>query len=491
MSYQIAIDQSTSATKALLVDAHGQVIDACSADHRQHYPQPGWVEHDAAEIWNNVVQTTKTLCERNRDKLAEVGGVAITNQRETFVVFDRQSGEPLDNAVVWQCRRGDAICQELRDAGGEGLVAAKTGLRIDSYFSGPKITWTLRQRDVIAGAIRRGVACVGTVDCYLVHRLTGGRTFATDATNASRTLLMDVTQRRWDPALCELFETPIECLPEIRESSANFGETDLGGALPCAVPICGVMGDSQASLFAQRCYAPGDVKATFGSGTSVLLNIGHEFRSPPQGAITALAWVVDGRSTYAWEGLINYSAATLSWLKDQLGLIATFDEVEPLASSVESSEGVYLVPAFSGMGAPYWNADARAALIGMSGFTNRAHVVRAALESIAYQVADVLASLSSSGVEPRALQVDGGPTRNGLLMQLVADYAGCELNATEESNLSAIGAALAGKLGLGWVASLDDLRELPRPCRQFMPAIPASQSHDLLAGWRRAVARVL
>jgi glycerol kinase len=491
VSFLVAIDQSTSATKVLLVDAAGAVVDACSLEHAQHYPQPGWVEHDAAEIARNAFAAARELCGRHAEKLAEVRGISITNQRETFVVFDRTTGEPLRPAIVWQCRRGDSISQELRDAGVEAEVAAKTGLRIDSYFSGSKIAWVMREEPTVAEAVRSGAACIGTIDAYLVHRLTGGRTFATDPTNASRTLLYDIGRLAWDGLLCERFGVPVAALPEVRDCTAKFGETDLGGALPRPVPICGVMGDSQASLFAQRCYGVGESKATFGSGTSVLVNIGGEFRPAPAGLVSALAWIIDGRPTYAWEGLINYSAATLAWLKDQLGLIASIDEVEPLASTVEDSGGVYLVPAFAGMGAPYWKPEARAAIIGMSGYTRREHVVRAALESIAYQVADVVGAFAECGAPVKSLRVDGGPTRNGLLMQTVADMSRCELQATDATNLSALGAAMAGMLGLGMSQSLADLARLPRGGRTYTPATTEADAQLALAGWRDAVRRVL
>ncbi len=491
MSYLVAIDQSTSATKALLVGESGAVIDACSRDHAQLYPQPGWVEHDAAEIARNVFAVTGELCGRHQDKLATVRGVSITNQRETFVVFDRRSGEPLRPAIVWQCRRGDAICQQLRDAGADDEVARKTGLRIDSYFSGSKIAWVMREEPAVAAAVRSGAACVSTIDAYLVHRLTEGRTFASDPTNASRTLLYDIGRLDWDGSLCERFGVPPETLPEVRDCTARYGETDLGGALPGAVPICGVMGDSQASLFAQCCYAVGDAKATFGSGTSVMVNVGEQYRPAPAGMVSALAWIIDGRPTYAWEGLINYSAATLAWLKDQLGLIASIDEVEPLAASVDDSGGVYLVPAFGGMGAPYWKPDARAAIVGMSGYTRREHVVRAALESIAFQVADITDAFAESGAPVRSLRVDGGSTRNNLLMQTVADMSRCELQATDATNLSALGAAMAGRLGLGISESLADLARLPRPSRAYTPATSDAAARHAVAGWRDAVRRVL
>ncbi|QDV74436.1 FGGY family carbohydrate kinase [Botrimarina mediterranea] len=490
MSYLIAIDQSTSATKVLLVDASGAVVDGCSLEHAQHYPQPGWVEHDAAEIIGNVFSAARELCGRHPDKLASVRGVSITNQRETVVVFDRTTGEPLRPAIVWQCRRGDAMCQELRNAGVEPEVAEKTGLRIDSYFSGSKIAWVMREEPAIAEAVRSGAACIGTIDAYLVHRLTSGQAYASDPTNASRTLLYDIGRLAWDASLCERFGVPVRALPEVRDCSATFGETTLGGALPSAAPICGVMGDSQASLFAQCCYAQGDAKATFGSGTSVLVNIGEQFRPAPSGMVGALAWIVADQPTYAWEGLINYSAATLAWLKDQLGLLSSIDDAEALASSVNDSGGVYLVPAFAGMGAPYWKPDARAAILGMSGYTRREHVVRAALESIAFQVADVVEAFARSGAAVRSLRVDGGPTRNHLLMQMVADMSLCELQATDESNLSALGAAMAGMLGLGMQGSLDGLRKLPRSGRMFMPTEGEAEVKRRMTGWRNAVERV-
>lgn len=490
MSLLIAIDQSTSATKAILFDSQATALDSVSLEHQQHYPQPGWVEHDAEEIWQNLLKSTSQLCSRNRDKLHDVRGVSITNQRETFVVFERSTGSPLASAVVWQCRRGDAICEELRQAGHEAHVAEKTGLRIDSYFSGSKILWLMRERPDIAEAAARGDACVSTIDAYLVHRLTGGSVFATDPTNASRTLLYDIAKRDWDADLCDLFDVPPCALPEVRDNTSMFGETDLDGALPASVPICGIMGDSQASLFAQRCYSPGDAKATFGSGTSVLLNIGG-LQMPNCGAVAALAWVVDGKPTYAWEGLINYSAATIAWLQNQLGLFDSPDEAEQLARKVDSSEGVYLVPAFAGLSAPYWQPNARAAIVGMTAYTGREHLVRAALESIALQVRDVVEMLAMSGVRPTSLCVDGGPTRNRLLMQMVADIAEVKLISASSPNFSALGAAMAGMLGLGMAESMNSLSELPRDVTLFEPQMKSERLGNLVDGWHSAVRRVL
>ena len=287
MTLILAIDQSTSATKAVLFDAAGAVIDKASREHRQLYPQPGWVEHDAEEIWQNTGAVLGEVASRQRCRWAEVIGLSVTNQRETFVVFDRNTGRPLHNAIVWQCRRGESVCRTLREAGHEELVQSKTGLKLDTYFSGSKLKWLIDERPDVAAKVRDGEAIVGTVDVYLIHRLTAGRTFAGDSTNASRTLLYDVAQLRWDPQLCELFGVPLQALPEVRESFAQFGETDAGGALSGPLPICGVMGDSQASLFAQRCYTPGMSKATFGSGTSVMLNIGDQFEPTARGSVCA------------------------------------------------------------------------------------------------------------------------------------------------------------------------------------------------------------
>jgi glycerol kinase len=492
MTLLLAIDQSTSATKAVLFQAAGGVIDKASREHRQLYPQPGWVEHDAEEIWRNAVAAIREVAGRQRGQWSDVLGISITNQRETFVVFERGSGRPLHNAIVWQCRRGEPICRALRDAGHERLIQSKTGLKLDTYFSGSKLKWLVDKRPDIAEKMRAGDALFGTMDAYLLYRLTRGATFATDATNASRTLLFDVEALRWDTDLCDLFRAPVQSLPEIRDSFARFGETDADGALPGRLPICGVMGDSQAALFAQRCYKPGMAKATFGTGTSVLLNIGERFEPNGKGAVGALAWVRQGNATYAIEGLINYSLATVAWLRDQLGLIRDADETESLASAVPDNGGAYLVPAFAGLSAPYWNADARAALVGMTAFTRKEHIVRAALESVAYQLRDVLDMMHrESGVAPHALRVDGGPTRNSFLMQFTADVTRLTIEVSDVAEASAWGAVMAGLLGLGVYRSFDELAALPRGAKVYEPQMNRGLAETLYAGWQAAVQRVL
>lgn len=493
MSLTLAIDQSTSATKAVLFDASGNAVAKASREHRQIYPLPGHVEHDAEEIWQNLLAVVRELAEKHGDLINKVARFSLTNQRETILIFDRRTGQPLHHALVWQDRRGDAICQQLRDAGHEDAVRAKTGLKIDGYFSASKLKWLIDARPGLAEKIRTGEAVIGTIDAYLIHRLTSGQTFATDHSNASRTLLYDIGRLRWDEELCVLFDVSPNALPQVRESSAVFGETDCGGTLPKSVPIVGVMGDSQAALFTQRCFTPGTAKATFGTGTSVMLNVGDRMPADDGGgAVAALAWVLDGKPTYALEGIINYSAATIAWLKDGLRLIKDADEVEALASAVPDSGGVYFVPAFAGLGAPHWSPDARAAVIGMSSHTRREHVVRAALESIAFQVRDVVDMLrADAGVRLATLNADGGATRNAMLMQFIADLTGAELVVSDVPEASALGATFAGMIGDGTLAGVDAVAALRRQSKTYRPAMPRPDADRLHAGWLAAVKRVL
>jgi glycerol kinase len=492
MSLILTLDQSTSATKAVLFDALGTVIDKASRDHRQIYPQPGWVEHDAEEIWGNTLAVIAKVVSRNADRIADIAAISITNQRETILVFDRKSGRPLHNAIVWQCRRGDALCESLRERDYQDMVRRKTGLKIDTYFSASKIAWLIAEKPDIAVRLRDGSAVTGTMDSYLIHRLTGGAVFATDFTNASRTLLFDIGELRWDEELCTLFSVPLVALPEVRESAAHFGESDANGILPRRVPIAGVMGDSQASLFAQRCHQPGTTKATFGTGTSVLLNIGGDFKPASTGAVTALAWVWRGKPVYAFEGIITFSASTIEWLKNQLQLIRDASEVEALALAVEDNGGVYFVPAFSGLGAPYSCPGARAAILGMTAFTRREHIVRAALESIAYQIRDVLDMMrADAGIGLQRLHADGGPTRNAFLMQFTADITGVKLDVADVAESSAWGAAMNALLGLGVYQSPGDLAALPRGSTLFTPTMNPAAALLLHDGWLAAVRKVL
>lgn len=492
MALFLALDQSTSATKALLFDADGRAVDRESRDHRQHYPQPGWVEHDAEEIWHNTLTVLTTLLARHPERRGEIVSLSLTNQRETIVVFDRASGSPLHRALVWQCRRGDEFCAAHAAAGREPLIHRRTGLKLDAYFSASKLQWLVRNDAGLRARLADGNALIGTIDTYLIYRLTGGRVFATDHTNASRTLLFDIGRLRWDEELCALWEVPPRALPEARESGAAFGETTLDGALAQPLPIRGVMGDSQASLFAQRCYAPGEAKVTFGTGSSLLLNIGREPKFPGNGVLTALAWVRDGVPTYAFEGIIISSGSTLTWLRDQLGLVPDVRTIDRLAEEVPDNGGVYLVPAFTGLGLPYWKSEAKALITGLSSHSDRRHVARAALESIAYQIRDALEAMrAEAGVPLGSIHADGGPTASRFLMQLVADLVGVELCVAAVADCSPLGAVFAGQSGRG-------IRSDPRAFdgaadtgNNYKPSMAGAVSAGLYTGWRHAVRQAI
>lgn len=488
----LAIDQSTSATKALLFTPEGALLDQEALPHRQIYPRAGWVEHDAEEIYANTLKTATTLAQRHANEWNSLLALSITNQRETFVLFDRETGQPLYNAIVWQCRRGDEFCKRLVDDGNEQHVHELTGLKIDTYFPASKLRWLLDARPDLRARLQAGTALFGTIDTYLIYRLTGGSVYATDHTNASRTLFFDIGKLAWSQDLCQVFGLKFGQLPDIRESAAWYGDTDLAGCLNRRIPICGVMGDSQAALFAQRCFEPGSAKVTFGTGSSILLNIGHEKRLSAHGTLTALGWVYQGEPTYAFEGIINFTGATIAWLQNQLQLIANPAETETLAQSVSDSDGVYFIPAFVGLSAPYWRADVRAAILGMTPSTTRAHVVRAALESIGYIVTDVLKAMGEdAGVNLSMLQADGGAVRNRFLMQFVADMNKLTVHAAQVPELSALGAVFSGALGLNIYASLAELQQLPAGFVEYTAALDPNSVNRLFAGWQTAVQQVL
>ena len=488
----LSIDQSTSATKAIIFSEQGELLAKASRVHEQIYPQPGWVEHDAEEIWNNTLAVIEDVAKQHANLLSEVNCLSITNQRETALVFEKETGKPIGNAIVWQCRRGTDFCEQLKAEGHENYVSEATGLKLDPYFSASKLKWIVDNNPVVADKLKDGSALVGTIDAYLIYRLTNGQVFATDATNACRTLLYNIKEMEWDSKLCELFSVPPQALPEVRDVSAEFGQTDAMGKLPKLLPICGVMGDSQASLFALGCHQPGDAKVTIGSGSSLLLNIGSQ---PPQmkaGTVATVAWSIDGAPTYCIEGIINYSAATIEWLKNQLGLITDASETAELAASVPDNGGVYLVPAFAGLSAPYWDPNARAAIIGMSAHTTKAHIVRAAIESIAYQIRDALDMMRrETGVAPTRINADGGATSNETLMQFTADMLQIPVQVSAVSESSPLGAAFAGELGRGICEDLVAVSKLSSVARTYEAKMSNEQANALYAGWQAAVKRVL
>lgn len=486
----LAIDQSTSATKAMLFDTAAQLSQQAALPHEQIYPRAGWVEHNAEEIYRNVVATVRQLLATSPG--VDLAGLSLTNQRETFVLFDAATGRPRHNAVVWQCLRGEPVCARLVADGHEARVHELTGLKIDTYFPASKLRALLDERPDLRAGLADGTVLFGTIDTYLIYRLTGGAVYATDHTNASRTLFYDIGALDWNSELAGIFGVSFGRLPEIRESAALYGETTCEGALPRPIPIAGVMGDSQAALFAQRCFTPGSAKVTFGTGSSILLNVGHQKILPAKGAVTAIGWVLNGEPTYAFEGITNFTGATIAWLRDKLELIKDAAETETLARSLPDNGGVYLVPAFVGLSAPYWRADARAAISGLTAASTRAHVARAGLESIAYIVTDALQSMvQDAGVPLLRVHADGGAVRNRFLMQFVADLNGLTVQVSQLPELSALGAVFSGGLALKLYASLADLEAIPMGFEPFPPAVSTPAMEAAYAGWKRAVQTVL
>lgn len=492
MSFFLAIDQSTSATKALLFDDKGTVLDKASRDHDQLYPQPGYVEHDAEQIWQNTLNALRELLARHQDKLPQIACLSITNQRETAVIFDKDSGQPVHNALVWQCRRGAELCEELKQAGHETTFQERTGLPLDPYFSASKVSHLLGGNPAIKSGLASGQYGLGTMDCYLIHRLTKGSVFATDHTNAARTLLFDIRSLQWDPDLCDIWDIPFNGLPETRDSSGHFGETDLGGLLPKPIPICGVLGDSHASLIAHRCFEPGSTKVTFGTGSSIMMNAGPDFHPAQNGVVATLAWTHRGKATYAYEGIIIYSAATLAWLHTQLGLFENFAQTEELATQIDNNGGVYLVPAFAGLGLPYWDANARGTIVGLSGHSDKRHLIRAGLESIAYQLRDALTAMQAgSPFSIQTLHGDGGATNNAFLMQFTADLTRASLKAANMSECSALGASLIGMLGTGVIETYEAIAALPQNETLYSPLMDQTAADALHAAWSAAVRKTL
>jgi glycerol kinase len=490
MHYTLAIDQSTSATKAMLFDAHAALIAKASVDHKQYYPQAGWVEHDPEEILRNTYKSVELLLGKNRITPADITSVAITNQRETVVVWDKRTGKPVYNAVVWQCNRGTHICEELIAQGHEPMVTEKTGLIINPYFSASGVKWILDNVSGARQAAEEGYLLMGTMDCWLIWNFTNGSVHATDYTNASRTLLFNIHTLDWDTQLLDIFTIPASMLPDTLPCDAEYGFTSMNGLLP-EVPIAGVLGDSHGALAGQMCFSAGMGKATYGTGSSIMVNIGEKALPAPQGLVTSVGFAAKGKVFYAFEGNIHCTGATIKWLQDDLQLIQSAAETEALATSVASTEGVYFVPAFAGLGAPWWNNDAKALICGMHRGTNKAHIVRAALESIAYQVKDLMALIQESGVELKELRVDGGPVKNKFLMQFQADMLQAKINRSPIEEASALGAVLMNCFALNRLTEISDAVALRTENDYIVPQMPTSKVDTLYAEWQKAVKRTL
>ena len=490
--YVVALDQGTTSSRAVVFDRSGAPVASEAHEFGQLFPRPGWVEHDPEEIWDSQLRALRGALRRAGAGPGDVAALGIANQRETTVVWERASGRPIHNAVVWQSRQTAPICEELVARGLEDLFRQRTGLVVDAYFSGTKIKWILDRVEGAREHARRGELAFGTVDSWLVHKLTGGRVHATEYGNASRTLLYDIERLRWDPELLEILDVPEAMLPEVRDSSGVFGYAEpewLDGA--AGVPIAGVAGDQQAALFGQACFDEGSIKNTYGTGCFVLMNTGGEPRRSSGGLLTTIAWGLDGRVEYALEGSIFVAGAAIQWLRDRLGLLDSARQSEELARSVESTDGVYLVPAFAGLGAPYWDSEARGALVGMTRGTGRAHVVRAALEAIAYQTVDVLRRFESdAGLRAGELRVDGGAAANDFLMQFQADLLGIPVRRPATLETTALGAAYLAGLAVGFWRDREEIRRNRREDRRFEPRLDPARRDELYRGWQRAVERV-
>jgi glycerol kinase len=476
----------------MLWDKQGQARGRVNREHKQHYPQPGWVEHDADEIWAATQGAVKELLQQAGAAAPDLAAVGITNQRETLVFWDRATGKPLSNAIVWQCRRTAGICRELKDAGLEELFRRKTGLLLDPYFSGTKLRWALENIPAVAQAAARGELACGTIDSYLLFRLTGGRVHATDYSNASRTLLFNIHTLEWDRELLGLLDVPAAVLPRTAPSSGIFGETDPEAFLGLQVPVGGIAGDQQAALFGQACYKPGMIKNTYGTGSFLLMNTGPKAVASAAGLLTTVAWGIGGTVDYALEGSIFITGAAVQWLRDSLGIITAAADTEALASSVADNGGVYLVPAFAGLGAPYWDPYARGLLIGITGGTTRAHLARAVVEAMAYQTRDVLELMRrEAGIPLDEMRVDGGASVMDLLLQFQADLAGIVVRRPAGFETTALGAAYLAGLAVGFWRNREELAERWRQSADFRPRMSDPDREVLYRGWRRAVERSL
>ena len=490
-----AIDSGTTSTRFMLFDQKGAIVGFDQQEHEQIFPRSGWVEHDPLEIWQqtqDVIRATLSKCEVHPSQIAAIG---ITNQRETAVMWDRRTGIPVCNAIVWQDTRTDRICRRLEDAGHASTFRQKAGLPLATYFSGPKFRWILENVDGAQAKADAGELICGTVDSWLIWQLTGGGVHVTDPTNASRTMLMNLETLAWDAELLEILDIPCSLLPEIRPSSAPafYGKTAADGPFAAAIPICGNLGDQQAATVGQTCFSPGEAKNTYGTGCFMILNTGEEIVHSRNGLLTTVCYQMgEAAPVYALEGSIAMAGATVQWLRDELQLISSAAETAEIAQSVADTGGCYLVPAFSGLFAPHWRSDARGVIVGLTRYVNRAHIVRAALESICYQTREVLEAMNAdSGVPLRQLKVDGGATVNDVLMKMQADILGTEVIRPRIAETTSLGAAYAAGLAVGFWPDLESLRRQWRVDKVWQPQIGESERAQGYAGWQKAVERTL
>ncbi|MEQ9409543.1 MAG: glycerol kinase GlpK [Fuerstiella sp.] len=487
MKYILALDQGTTSSRAILFDKRGAVVAVSQKEFPQHFPQPGWVEHNPEDIWKSQLSVARSVLRKAGLKAGDVAAIGITNQRETAVVWDRSTGKAVCDAIVWQDRRTAGVCDDLRARKVDRTIQKKTGLILDAYFSATKVQWIL---DHVEGARQKAEAgdlAFGTVDSWLIWKLTGGAVHVTDAGNASRTMLYNIHRKTWDKQLLKQFDIPASMLPEVRSSSEVYGETKLLGG---SIPIAGVAGDQHAALFGQCCTSPGMVKNTYGTGCFMLMNTGTEPVASKNKLLTTVAWQIGDRTEYALEGSIFVAGAVVQWLRDGLGLIRSSAEIEQLAAQVPDTGGVYLVPAFAGLGAPHWDAYARGIIVGLTRGTGKAHIARAALEGMAYQVADVLQAMEAdSGIRLRQLRVDGGASLNSLLMQFQADLLRVPVVRPEVAETTALGAAYLAGLAVGYWKNQKEIESNWQQAAQFKATMKPARRKQLLEGWARALAR--
>jgi glycerol kinase len=491
MSFILALDQGTSSSRSIVFDEAGRIVAMAQQEFRQIYPQPGWVEHDPEEIWASQLATAREALAKAGIAAAELKAIGITNQRETTVVWNRRTGRAVHNAIVWQDRRAEPLCAQLREQGLEPQVRETTGLVIDAYFSGTKIRWILDHAPGAHIAAAQGELAFGTVDSWLLWKLTGGRVHATDVSNASRTMLFDIRHNRWDHALLGALHVPDSLLPQVFPSSHLFGESD-AALLGAAVPIAGIAGDQQSALFGQACFKAGLAKNTYGTGCFMLMHTGGAFRTSANGLVTTSAAQPTATPEFAFEGSVFIGGAVVQWLRDGLKAISASSEVQSLAESVPDAGGVVVVPAFTGLGAPYWQPEARGAIVGLTRGTTMAHIARAALESIAFQSAALLQAMSRDGIAAGGtavseLRVDGGACVNNLLMQFQADLLGIPVVRPKVIETTALGAAYLAGLATGVWSSLDELSAQWQVERRFEPTLPRDRAEELMARWERAV----
>lgn len=488
--YILTIDQSTSATKAILFNQKGNLVDRVTIAHRQFYPSSGFVEHDPLEIFTNTLKGIEQVISGNKIDQRELAGIAITNQRETAMFWDKKTGVPVANAAVWQCLRGADFCNKLKSEGFSERIAQKTGLIIDPYFSASKLKWIMDNTPGLKTKASNGELLLGTMDSWILWKLTNGKVHATDYSNACRTMLFNIHNLEWDKELIDLFGLHESMFPEVRFSDEVFGYTDPSAVFGLELPIAGLIGDSHAALFGQNCFEQGMAKVTFGTGSSIMMNIGKKVRVAPKGLVTSIGYGLNGEIDYVFEGNIHCTGDTINWLKNELQLINNVSETEELANSVNSTNGVYLVPAFVGLGAPYWDNSARASLTGMNRDSNKAHIVRAALESISYQVKDLIdLMIKEGGIELKELRVDGGPTRNNFLMQFQSNILEREVVRSTIEEVSALGATFMAGLATGFWKDLEEIKGLHRIDKTFKPEMKSKDIKTLYKGWQKAVER--